>query len=332
MQKVAVVGYGFMGQMHTNAHAALANSELAVVADCVAEKREKAETDHGITTVEGLEAVLADDSVSIVDICLPTHMHRDATVAALEAGKHVLCEKPMARTPQQAHEMIAAAEASDGHLMVAQCLRFWPEYAKAKEIIASGELGKIETVSCRRVSPSPTWSWENWLLKAELSGSALLDLHVHDIDFIVHLLGKPERVTARGTNREEKGWDHVFALYEYEGAWDLPPGHPFSMSFCIGCEGGSIAYDLAASPTLSLARAGSDALEHPELPKVDAGEGTAGGNISDMGGYYLEIEYFVGCIDRGEIPTRVPLAETALDIEIAFAEIESIGAGTTVDL
>jgi len=339
MQRVAVVGYGFMGQMHCNAYAALPNAELAAVVDPVTEKQEKARADHGVATVSQLKSVLDDTSIGLVDICLPTYMHQEATVAALAAGKHVLCEKPMARSPEEARAMIDAAERAQGFLMIAQCLRFWPEYAVAKQIVDSGELGKIEHVSCRRVSPRPTWSWENWLQQPEKSGSALLDLHVHDIDFIVHLLGKPRSVTARGVNHAGTGWDHVFATYEYdgavafaEGAWDYPPGFAFNMAFCIGLEGGSIAYNVASSPTLSVARAGTSEVEHPELPKVQATSGATTGNISDMGGYFLEIDYLVGCIERGERPTRVPLRETALDIQIAFAEVESATGGVTVAL
>ncbi|HOS91964.1 MAG TPA: Gfo/Idh/MocA family oxidoreductase [Armatimonadota bacterium] len=339
MQRVAVVGYGFMGQMHCNAYAALPNAELAVVVDPVTEKQEKAKADHGVATVSQLESVLDDPSIALIDICLPTYMHKEATVAALAAGKHVLCEKPMALNPNEAQAMIDAAERAEGFLMIAQCLRFWPEYAAAKRIVDSGELGRVKHVSCRRVSPRPTWSWENWLQQPEKSGSALLDLHVHDIDFIVYLLGKPHRVTARGVNDPTTGWDHVFATYEYdgavafaEGAWDYPPGFAFNMSFCIGLEGGAITYNVASSPTLTVARAGTSEVEHPELPKVQATSGATTGNISDMGGYFLEIDYLVGCIERGERPTRVPLQETALDIQIAFAEVESATRAVTVAL
>jgi len=339
MQKVALVGYGFMGQMHSNAYAALPNAELAVVVDVDAAKREAAREKHGAAVVETVDSVLADSSISVVDVCLPTNLHKGYTVRALQAGKSVLCEKPMARTPEDCQEMIAAAASAPGKLMIAQCLRFWPEYAKAKEIMDSGRLGKVESVTCRRVSPRPTWSWENWLQQPERSGGALLDLHVHDIDTIVWMLGKPKAVRAHGIQRGS-AWDHVWASYVFEGAlaaaaegaWDYGTGFPFSMSFCIGLEGGAILYDSGRTPTIQVVGYASGVSETPELKKVAASGGATSGNISDMGGYFLEIEYFIGCLESGVDPVAVPLAETALDIRIAFAEMESAASGKTVEL
>jgi len=79
--------------------------------------------------------------------------------------------------------------------MVAQVIRFWPEYVKLKEIFDSGSLGKMVSISCARLSPTPTWAWNNWLLDSERSGGALLDLHIHDTDFLLYLLGKPQKAS-----------------------------------------------------------------------------------------------------------------------------------------
>ena len=115
----------------------------------------------------------------MVDVCLPTDLHAEVTVAALEAGKHVLCEKPMALTVAECDRMVAAAKASGRFLMIAHCIRFWPEYIALKEIVDSGQYGKVTSALFRRISGLPKWS--EWFPNPQRSGGAILDLHIHDV-------------------------------------------------------------------------------------------------------------------------------------------------------
>ena len=127
--------------------------------------------------------LIADPAVQLVDICVPTHLHKTYVLAALKAGKHVLCEKPIARHTSEAREMLALSKKSEKAFMVGMCIRFWPEYQHAYQLVQSGKLGKIISATFKRVSPSIAGNaWEDWFMKADLSGSALLDLHLHDTD------------------------------------------------------------------------------------------------------------------------------------------------------
>ncbi len=338
MQRVAVVGLGFMGKTHAIAYSAIESAELAKVVDVQEEVAREVAQEHGAEPAT-FDDVLADDSISIVDICLPTDMHREYTIRALEAGKHVLCEKPMARTVEDARAMAEAAAASDKFLMIAHVLRFWPEYELFKRRYDAGEFGAIRQLACRRLSPRPKWSWDSWITDESRSGSALLDLHIHDIDWVAYICGRPKAVTARAV-RNETGWCHVYCTYEFEndvvafaeGGWDMPPSFPFNMAFCAICEKGVYVYDSGKDPAVSIFREGAEEPEHPEIEPVVAAGAAAGGNISELGGYYLECKYFVECVESGTPPTVVTPEQALQDIEIAFAELQSVNERTTVSL
>ena len=275
----------------------------------------------GIKTYAKAEDLIKDPEVDLVDITLPTYLHADYAIKALKAGKHVLCEKPIALTMAQAERMVAAAKKAKGLFMVAHCIRFWPEYEVTKKMIDKKTYGPVYSATFRRVSPTPVWGWRNWLQKHKLSGGALIDLHIHDIDFVNHLFGRPQSVTAVGMSKTSGGVDHIVADYTFlrknlqvtaEGGWAFPPTFPFSMAFTIVCEKATIEYSSAASPSLTVYTATGRTL----TPKVAAGDG-----------YSREINYFLDCIRKGEKPTRVTLEDARDALKVAWAEMKAVRTG-----
>ena len=225
MVKVGVVGAGFMGKMHIACYGVLPDVQLVGVADVEAEKAKEIVKGKQIEVFPSLEELLKEE-IDIVDICLPTYLHKEAVVRAARAKKNILCEKPMALNIEDANEMISETKKAGVKFMVAQTIRFWPEYIRLKEIFDNGSLGKLKSLVCRRLSPIPTWSWQNWLMDPEKSGSALVDLHIHDTDFIFYLLGKPKAIYSQ-SNKTEIGHSHIISFFEYpekivmaEGGWD----------------------------------------------------------------------------------------------------------------
>lgn len=340
MVRAAVVGYGFMGRTHSLSYKAIEGAELACVIDVVDDKRKTAEQELGVPTFPDLASALDAESFDIVDITLPTYLHADATVEAFAAGKHVLCEKPMALTVEDCERMIAAWKRSGRKFMVAQVLRFWPEYARLKEIVDSGMYGAVKSVYCTRLGSPPLWSWDNWLMDGPRSGGALIDLHVHDIDWVCYMLGRPKAVFATGgLNVARGGAAHVFASYIYdgpiafaEGGWDMPSSWGFMMACRVQCEGAVLAYASNASPTLVAYPEGVQGAEPIAVPAVDVGATTSGGNISELGGYVLECKYFVDCVRESREPTVVTPEQAMQNIEVGVAEQESIATGTVVTL
>ena len=130
------------------------------------------------------DEMIANEELDYVDIALPTYLHSYYAIKALNAGKHVLCEKPMAINPTQCRMMIDAAKANGKKLMIAQCLRFWPAYETLKHYVDSGDFGKPVFCYFFRGGGWPKWSYQDWLLDETRSGGCLLDQHVHDVDTI----------------------------------------------------------------------------------------------------------------------------------------------------
>ncbi|GFR88243.1 oxidoreductase family, NAD-binding Rossmann fold protein [Elysia marginata] len=128
--------------------------------------------------------------------------------------------------------------------MVGLCIRHWPAYVDARERFQKGDLGKLVSARFTRMSPDISGNaWENWFMKNENSGGALLDLHMHDVDTVHHFFGLPKAVTAFGVKgfRTNHGIDHVIGRFDYgngslvvaEGSWTMPKKSAFEMSFQI---------------------------------------------------------------------------------------------------
>ncbi|RMF72701.1 MAG: gfo/Idh/MocA family oxidoreductase, partial [Planctomycetota bacterium] len=198
------------------------------------------------------DELLAREDVDVVAITLPTSQHADLTVRAFSAGKHVLCEKPMALTVADCDRMIAAARSARRTLMIAQCIRFWPQYEVIKREVDAGAIGAVRMASLRRIASPPTYSAGGWLMRAEQSGGAAFDLHVHDVDFAQHLLGIPESVSAIGRVGASGGVDHVHAHYRYadgrfaliEGGWERHAPWPFVMEITVNGEDGTLHWNM----------------------------------------------------------------------------------------
>ncbi len=334
--KVGLVGLGMMGGAHFAAYRdEVDTAEVVAVCDAHAERLapggdavegniDTGAGDRmnlsGIGTYTEIDRLLAEPDIDMVDLCLPTHLHAPMTIKALAAGKHVFCEKPMALTSDDANEMIVAAEEAGKMLMIGHCLRFWPEYVMIKEMIDSGKYGKVLSAVLRRVSPTPTWSADGWLLRAGRSGLAAIDLHVHDVDTLQWFFGAPNAVSAGGVRHEDGGVGHIVAQYDYdggpmvvaEGGWDFPPEFPFSMSAVVMFEKATVEFDSRQSPALTVYPA-EGGKQTPQVPTANA--------------YAEELKYFADCITSGSKPDRVPPSESANAVAIVEAEIESAKSG-----
>jgi predicted dehydrogenase len=333
---VGVVGLGFMGLTHLKSYRQLPGARIVAVCDAA-----RAPVDGVLAGMTGnvtgsdaidlgrevkvyrkLEEMLADRAVELVDLCVPTPLHVPQSLAALAAGKHVICEKPLARTAAQAREIVQAAAQAQGCFMPAMCMRFWPGWAELKEFSDNNTYGKILAARFRRVSAPPGWSRDSYF-KGGDSGGALLDLHIHDTDFVQFLFGPPRSVFATGQSRFSGAIDHVVTQYEVasgatvyaEGSWLLT--HGFGMSYTVHCEGATLDYDSTR---------GAEALQVSEAgqpPRVVQLEGD---------GYVGELRHLIESIQAGQPPTRVTAADGLRAVEICEAEERSIATRQIVSL
>ena len=332
MLRAGVVGLGFMGRTHIEVYQKNPEVEVAAISDAIPERLRGDSTTEGNIATEGVKALdsskvtryknadelIGDEQVDFVDICLPTHLHCEFTVRALNSGKDVFCEKPMAGTLKECNEMIEAAEKSGKKLMIGQCLRFWPEYEILKDYAENGKLGKMLALSCFRGGGTPIWSGGNWMLQNDKSGGALLDMHIHDIDMINYLLGKPESVSALGKNVVGgSGIDIVSTNYYYpEGPivnaacnWVLNGDFGFRMSYLASFEEGNIIYDSSASPAITVKPHKGNGFTPP---------------LREENGHTTELNHFVHSIIHNTPIERLRPEDARDSVKIALAEISSV--------
>ena len=343
--KIGIIGFGFMGTTHFDIYRNNPKAEVVAIADVDVKKRQgdissvvanisggdnsKPLDLAGIKTYEDAMELINDPNVEMIDICVPVNMHKKFSLAGIAAGKHVLCEKPLARNSADAAEIYAAADKSNKAFMVGMCVRFWPEYAHARNLINSGKIGKLVSASFRRLSPNIDGnSWQNWFMNAALSGGAIYDLHLHDTDYIRYLLGMPKAVTSFGICgvRSDCGIDHVMTRYDFgddtlvtaEGAWDASRSTPFEMSFQIVCE----------KATLRFTEGGYKVCwENGNVEAISAAEEGL------PTGWHKEIDYMLECIVKGVKPDAyMGGADVTESIRIVEAEMKSVETKTTVKI
>jgi len=320
--RVAIVGAGFMGGTHAGCYQQIDDVKIAAVVDMRQEQREKLAEECGAQAFADLEPVLADATIEVVDCCLPTHLHRDCVVQAFGAGKHVLCEKPFALSVEQCDEMIAAARQAGRKFMIAQVIRFWPEYAVAKEIVDSGALGDLQAVVAHRLSAPPGWSQENWLLKPDKSLGAVVDLQIHDLDFIRYLLGNPISVTATGLHSVTGSLDYVFTTLKYENhlaftesSFLMPANWPFRADLRLVGTEATLELDVTRDPTLWVTDSNGE-VTTPALPGKD--------------GYLAEIEYFCNAV-RDDLPIEMaPPEDSRESLRLALCSKQAAETGEAV--
>ncbi|MFC1718462.1 Gfo/Idh/MocA family protein [Candidatus Poribacteria bacterium] len=339
MIRVGIVGFGFMGQMHMQCYNANDMAEVAAICDAD-ESRLKGESGtvgnvagteepldlSGIELFTDFNSMIDEAELDAISITLPTHMHRDFTVKALEAGFNVLCEKPMAINQAQCEDMIAAAEKSGKILQIGHCIRFWPEYARTKQLIESGDYGEVVAASFRRLSATPKWSWGNWLMGGAKSGGALMDLHIHDADFVQYLFGMPRAVYTQGIKGPSSDFDHVLTQYVYddekavaaEGGWVMMPGFGFEMSFNIMLERATIVFDVNRDPSFKLF---DGEAEEAVIPEVVEGDG-----------YLLEIAHFLKSVSGEKVPDIITPTQSLNSVKLVLAEKRSAETRSVVYL
>jgi predicted dehydrogenase len=326
---IGIIGLGMMGRTHYEAYQEI-GANVVAVAD---QDPKRAAGDLAGTSGNVLQGglthlpmdrirgttnpaeLIAMKDVDIVDICVPTTQHVDVAIAALRGGKHVLCEKPLARTSADAERIAAAAREAKGFFMPAMCMRFWPQWAWLKQAVAEKRYGKVLAATFRRMASMPA----GWYRNGAMSGGAALDLHIHDSDFIQYVFGMPKAVASRGYTKTTGEIDHLATQFVYddvplvtaEGGWCLADGYGFTMQYTVNFENATADFDLAREQPLRLSKGG-------QTEAIDAGPGF---------GYAAELRYFIECVGKGQKPTVVTADDAVRSIKLVEAEVKSARAG-----
>ena len=329
--KAGILGYGGMGHCHASAYANQKDCELVAVADTAPSQlnSDKAELNLGgfelgsgvkLRKYNSFDELVKKEELDFIDICIPTDFHAKFAIKALKLGIPTFSEKPMARTLKQADAMIAAANATGTPLMIGQCLRFWPAYEYLKDAYDSGKFGKLLRLSMQRISALPR-GYQMWFREGDRSGGALLDMHIHDTDFVLHMLGMPEAVMTFGCTHHTGAIDDAITNYIYpagpavsaETSWSHGP---FSMSF------------IAVFEKATLEAKG--AMQELSIYRLDQKTETV--KLGEEGGHAREIAYFAKCLKTKKPFSRCEPFSTRETIRLALAEERSARTGKKVRL
>ncbi|MFS0861133.1 Gfo/Idh/MocA family protein [Fredinandcohnia sp. 179-A 10B2 NHS] len=332
MKNIGLVGLGFIGKTHYQAYQQLTNCK--VVAICT----RKEVHDQEITStfkgsfVSDYEELLKNKEIDIIDICLPTFLHEEYIVKAARAGKHIICEKPLTLTMDSAHRIIEEVTTHNVKLFVGHVLRFWPEYQAIKAYSESEQLKDIDIVHAKRLGQTPTWS--DWFQYPEKGGSALYDLHIHDIDFLTYLLGEVESVYAVGNQNKYGAWDHVMTTLTFtnkskafvEASQRMSNGFPFTMSLRAQASQGTLDFQIAAGENIENIEENNNQLLYYSNGQSSAIE------YEKVDAFQNELMYFVNCIEKNVENTVIPLEDVLYTLQVLKAIERSLETGNIVHL
>jgi predicted dehydrogenase len=308
MMKAVVVGAGFISDFHAGVYSKEPGVTLAGICDLNEERANTLASRYHCQAFTDARAMIDSERPDVVSVCLPTFMHEEYVLLALQNGAHVLCEKPFALTMEACRRMTDAAADAGKVLMVGQVLRWWPEYEEIARRIRRKDLGKLRFFCAQRLQHSAR---EGWFMDPELGGGALFDLHVHDVDYICSLMSaNPVSVSAQGFRGAEGSWRQISSTLRWqngvvaqlEACNQMPAGYPFTASFRAEYENACLEYRFRAPVNIQKNAATTaeflcyrDGAVH-SLPLAENAQETAFRN---------EIRAFISGVRRGESPLSV---------------------------
>lgn len=319
MLKAAILGFGGMGHCHASQYGAQKNVQLVAVCDIDKSKfhLENVELnfgDSGSSDVNSMncylsyeELIKGEPDLDYIDICLPSDLHCEYACRAMKDGFNVLCEKPMALNTKDCEKMIKTSYDTGKLLMIAQCLRFDESFNEITKAYKSGKYGKLLRFSLKRMGSFPG----GWFRDVKRSGGALMDLHIHDCDFIMHLLGKPDAIRANGVVVKSGGIDDLSVDFIYndgpivigESSWARPS---WSCGMAAIFEEATI--DVSGGKVMVYQM--DKTVKEIKLP----GKGNC---------YFHEIAYFADCVKKGVRPEIASIESTRDTITVLEQEVKS---------
>lgn len=290
MLKVGLVGVGGISHSHIDAWEKMEDAELIAMCDIRPERMEKFTEKKCYTE---FDEMLAENEFDVIDICLPTYLHADFAVKAMEKGINVITEKPISLKEEDIDRVYKTAEKNNVKFMVAQVLRFWPEYELLKEIYETKKYGKLLSGTMTRLGCYPKWSWDGWMMDEKRSGLVPFDLHIHDLDFMVYAFGMPK--VAHQFRSKLPDQDFISISYDFgdfqinsEASW-YATSYPFTAEFrfqfedaVVANENGKMLIHLRDDKKIDLSEEAEGETGDINLPKSNA--------------YANEIRYFADCI------------------------------------
>ena len=302
MIRVGVIGYGTMGQVHSQAWQQLKDVQLVAVADPDSHSRAQAQRDYGIDVLESAQELLDVCDPDLVDICVPTYLHESVMAQAIAAHKHIFCEKPLARHLAEGRRMLEMAKGYQKKIGIGHVVRFTPAYQGIRQAILEGQIGTAAVARTFRGGSLFPSGWHDWFSDYDLSGGAILDLAIHDLDFLRWLFGDVQRVYAKSTHgRTTAHLERAMIVLRFtngviahvESSWANYPGE-FYTTVEIAGKDGLISFDSRET--------------NPVL-KITADNNKVQPGVSVPAGIGAENPYFLELQERGGISKEISARE-----------------------
>jgi UDP-N-acetylglucosamine 3-dehydrogenase len=322
---VAMLGAGSMGTCLAKVFGKIPGAVVKYVYSRTFSHAKSLADQVNATPLDQMDRIFADGSIDVVVLCLPTHTRLETLRAAVQAKKHIFCEKPLALNKQMANEISELLSGYSGTVMVGQVLRFFWEYSRIHDMVRSGVLGQIGTVRFSRCVGFP--GSDSWFADPEKSGGVILDLLIHDVDFLLWTFGEVKQIYAKSLNHSQQGnLDYALiniemksgALAHLEGSWAHPVGS-FHQTIEICGSKGLLHYDNLSSKNfdwVSTVETKDKLKSRIYLPES--------GDNSDP--YSSEVSHFVECVRNRRSPV-VSIQDALKSCEIAFLAMDSARRG-----
>ena len=340
---VGVIGCGKIAQVrHLPEYAANPNVRIYGLFDINQERAAELAAQYGAKAFPSYEALLADPQIDAVSVCAANHVHAEIAIAALKAGKHVLCEKPMAVTLEDCEAMVAAARESGKYLMIGQNQRLAKAHSKAKELIEQGAIGRVLTFRTVFGHGGPeTWSVDpgknTWFFdRTKAAMGAMADLGIHKTDMIQYVLGsrivRTQAMLTTLDKRDATGGligvdDNAICIYQMENgvigtmtaSWTYYAAED-NTTVIYGTKGELRLYD---DPVYSVRQINSDGTRIDyQIDQIQTNDNQTASGVIDL---------FVDCLVQNREP-EISGANVLHAMKAVFASIESSATGRAVDV
>lgn len=328
MVRVGILGTGTMGRTHASSYQQIQDVQIAAFADEDEHKGRETAQQFNARFEKSADSLISNSNIDIIDICLPTTLHKEYVAKTLKAGKHIFCEKPIARTLPDAEEIANLVEKSKSTFMVGHVCRFFPDIVTIKNLLEQGKVGKVGVARSSRAGHYPQGA-RDWYGTPSLSGGVILDMIIHDFDFMNWFFGKPKRVFARGLYKSGlKNIDYALVVIRYksgviahvEGSWAEPSG--FAVKIEVSGDQGLLEYSSEDTKPLSVniqsTGSTSTGVAIPESPLAEDP-------------YTSELRHFIDCVKNKKKPL-VTTQDAVNALKVALGALESIETGQPVNI
>ena len=319
---VLLVGAGGMGSAHFHNYAHIDGARVAALVGVSETDRKRAE-EWGIPIYATIREALGREKAEVADICVPTYLHERLALEAFECSLHVITEKPCSLSTQSAERMYAAARKAGRQLYVGQVVQFTRETEILRELVRDGRYGKPLDGCFERLSAKPAWSQGNWLLDKEKSGLLPFDLHIHDLDLIVSLFGRPDRISLAPCVKNQGLQDHLRVEYAWdrgmtccgEAAW-FNACLPFTARWRVYFERGMLVND-GQNVTGYTWDGQTQKFDTTDPVRIESGI-----NLPANGWFFRELSHFLSCAEQN-VPSPLVPQEQVLTVLSILEEMPS---------